>query len=114
LKHLLQLLLLLPLFLTIGCEDLNSTKIKVKMSSNCYNLYNDNEFQVRISKVNGSWSSPTYYINAGSSETIEVDGGGSYTITITATSVGLFGSNYSETSTVTVNDGDNFELSVSC
>ncbi len=109
----LQLLLLLSLIISIGCEDLNSTKIKVEMSSNCYNLYNDDTFLVKIDKVDGSFTA-IYFINAGSSETIEVNGGGSYTINITATSVGLSGSNFSETNTVTVNDGDNFELSVSC
>ena len=102
----LRLLFVFSLSLFIGCEDEiddntpNYTpptyELKIILSNNCQNLFENNRVSVNVTKVGGGYSSGDFWITEfGSSNGITLDVGseGNYNIVGVGISDSFFGSN---------------------
>ena len=111
-----KLLLLTSLFFIIGCGDIMIHRkpiISVTVSSNCHDLYRDDNVYINISRLGTDWDSDMY-VDVGSTEDLAVFVEGKYNITATAGRKTLTGSNYKSTKSIYIYHGEERNVEFHC
>ena len=115
-KKTFKLLFLTSLFFIIGCDDITFHRkpiISVTVSSDCLDLYKDDNLYIYISRLGTDWDSDMY-VDVGSTEDLAVFVEGKYNITATASRKTLTGSNYESIKSLYINHGDERNVEFHC
>ena len=111
-----KLLFLTSLYFIVGCDDITFHRkpiISVTVSSDCHDLYRDDNVYINISRVGTDWNSDMY-VDVGSTGALAVFVEGKYNITATAARKNLTGSNYESIKSIFVYHGEERNVEFYC
>ena len=87
--------------------------ISVTIASNCNDIYEENQMYIYISRVGTEWDS-YMYVDVGGRGSLVVFEEGKYNITATATSIAPNGVNYEVTKSMSIDEGEDKNVTFSC
>jgi len=111
-----KLLFLTSLFFIFSCADITFYRkpiISVTISSDCHDLYEDNNLYIYISRLGTDWDSDMY-VDVGNTEALAVFVEGKYNITATAISEDSTASNYESIKSIYVYHGEERNVEFDC